>query len=180
MDKKPESYKYKIGDFVRIKDIDNLTPRVSRFLTFGMRDYAGTEACIISVEYDDVEEMYIYRLDIDSGKHFWIEEMFTPLFARKTSSANCGVSAKQEHYQNSALQPIQVMQRIMSKEQFYGFLMGNFIKYSMRMSHKKSESVEKEKEKARQYAYWAELAKKDVIIDPIEHSVPPEFEYKGL
>lgn len=171
---RPRSPKYAIGDIVRIKDIDVLKA------SDDMRAYAGEEACITNVIYYDTIEEYVYELNIDSGIHYWTEEMFTSLFAKTLSSANCGVSAKQEHYQNSALQPIQVMQRIMSKEQFYGFLMGNFIKYSMRMSHKKSESVEKEKEKARQYAYWAELAKKDVIIDPIEHSVPPEFEYKGL
>lgn len=161
LDVKTELHKYKVGDYVKVTD-------------------TGEEACIIDIEYDTATETYVYNLKIGSKICFLTEDCFTPLFARKISSANCGVSAKQEHYQNSALQPIQVMQRIMSKEQFYGFLMGNFIKYSMRMSHKKSESVEKEKEKARQYAYWAELAKKDVIIDPIEHSVPPEFEYKGL
>jgi len=153
--------KYAEGDYVIIKD-------------------TGEEACIVDVQYDIPTKTYVYKLNVDSKTYYLAEDEITFLLARKISSANCGVSAKQEHYQNSALQPIQVMQRIMSKEQFYGFLMGNFIKYSMRMSHKKSESVEKEKEKARQYAYWAELAKKDVIIDPIEHSVPPEFEYKGL
>lgn len=158
---KPESHKYKVGDYVLIKD-------------------TGEEAYIEDVQYDIPTETYVYKLNVDSKTQYLTEDKFTFLLARKISSANCGVSAKQEHYQNSALQPIQVMQRIMSKDQFYGFLMGNFIKYSMRMSHKKGESVEKEKEKARQYAYWAELAKKDVIIDPIEHSVPPEFEYKGL
>ena len=158
---KTELHKYKVGDYVRIKD-------------------TGEEACILDIEYDTSTETYVYTLNVGTKTYLLTEDKFTSLFARKISSADCGVSAKQEHYQNSALQPIQVMQRIMSKEQFYGFLMGNFIKYSMRMSHKKSESVEKEKEKARQYAYWAELAKKDVIIDPIEHSVPPEFEYKGL
>lgn len=161
LDIKSESHEYKVGDYVRITD-------------------TGEEACILDVEYDTSTETYVYTLNVGTKTYLLTEDKFTYLFARKISSANCGVSAKQEHYQNSALQPIQVMQRIMSKEQFYGFLMGNFIKYSMRMSHKKSESVEKEKEKAMQYAYWAELAKKDVIIDPIEHSVPPEFEYKGL
>lgn len=158
---KPESHKYVVGDYVKIKD-------------------TGEEACIVDVQYDIPTETYFYDVKVDSKTYYLAEDELTFLLARKISSANCGVSAKQEHYQNSALQPIQVMQRIMSKEQFYGFLMGNFIKYSMRMSHKKSESVEKEKEKAMQYAYWAELAKKDIIIDPIEHSVPPEFEYKGL
>ena len=161
LDIKPESYKYKIGDYVRIKD-------------------TGEEAYILDVQSDIYTETYVYKLNVGSEIYYLTEDKFTPLFAKTISSANCGVSAKQEHYQNSALQPIQVMQRIMSKEQFYGFLMGNFIKYSMRMSHKKSESVEKEKEKARQYAYWAELARKGVIIDPMEHSVPSEFEYKGL
>ena len=126
----PESHKYKVGDYVRIKD-------------------TGEEACILDIEYDTSTETYVYTLNVGTKTYLLTEDKFTSLFARKISNADCGVSAKQEHYQNSALQPIQVMQRIMSKEQFYGFLMGNFIKYSMRMSHKKSESIEKEKEKAR-------------------------------
>lgn len=173
---KSESYKYKVGDYVIIKDIDNLTPRVSS----GMRNYAGTEACITSVEYDDVEEIYVYSLDIDSGIHFWTEEMFTPLFARKTSSANCGVSAKQEHYQKSAMQPIQVAQRIFTYDQFCGFLMGNYLKYSMRKGLKQGEDSSKDEEKALQYAYWLDLHKQGIMIDPIKHSVPPDYVFRGL
>lgn len=252
LDIKPESYKYKIGDYVKIKNIDNLTSRVSS----GMRNYAGTEACITSVEYDDVEEIYVYRLDIDSGIHFWTEEMFTFMWAKRayikgdfvkvrkdlevgkpygdlsccdgmqyyagyptivkkvteqgnyvladcddwTFSAEMlemsswyelahrdevkiqsnGVSANQEHYKKSAMQPIEVMQRIFTHDQFCGFLMGNYLKYSMRKGLKQGEDSSKDEEKALQYAYWLDLHKQGIMIDPIEHSVPPDYVFKGL
>ena len=40
------------------------------------------------------------------------------------------------HYVASAMQPIQVMQAIMTPEQFSGFLIGNIIKYRMRCNYK--------------------------------------------
>ena len=47
-------------------------------------------------------------------------------------SKNTGTSKEQTHYIKSALQPIQVMQRLMTHEQFTGFLAGNYIKYKIK------------------------------------------------
>ena len=44
---------------------------------------------------------------------------------------NDGTATNQEHYKKAAMQPIEVMQRLFTKEQFLGFLMGNYIKYEM-------------------------------------------------
>lgn len=40
------------------------------------------------------------------------------------------------HYKGMAMQPWQVMEAVLTKEEFIGFLKGNIIKYSMRAGHK--------------------------------------------
>lgn len=50
-----------------------------------------------------------------------------------------GADAKQvggSHYKGMAMQPWQVMEAVLTKEEFIGFLKGNIIKYSMRAGHK--------------------------------------------
>lgn len=40
------------------------------------------------------------------------------------------------HYKDMPMQPWDVMQAVMTPEEFIGFLKGNIIKYSMRAGHK--------------------------------------------
>ena len=89
-----------------------------------------------------------------------------------------GASKGQEHYINSAKQPIEVMQLLMGKTAFLGFLQGNVIKYSMRAGYK--DSAEKDINKRNQYAYWYELASKGVLINPIKDSVPADYIFNGV
>ncbi len=59
------------------------------------------------------------------------------------------------HYANMAgLEPIEVMQLIMSREEFEGFLKGNIIKYTMRAGRKQGEAAEKDIAKANRYKQW--------------------------
>ena len=81
-----------------------------------------------------------------------------------------------EHYKNGAMQAIQVMQSVLSKEQFEGFLLGNEIKYRMRKDWKGQK--EADERKARVYNYWRFLASQDITIDPIEHIPRKSWEYK--
>ena len=74
-----------------------------------------------------------------------------------------------KHYLDCVAQPIQVMQRLLSAEQFRGFLLGNYIKYKMRAGYKGE--IKSDLYKARQYAYWYFLAKNGTIIDPLEHQL---------
>ena len=87
-----------------------------------------------------------------------------------------GTSAGQNHYKSSAMQPIQVMQRIMTVEQFKGFLIGNVIKYSMRAGHK--DAVYKDYNKARQYMWWLHLVNQGRTIDPLRDVVPDKWDAK--
>lgn len=72
------------------------------------------------------------------------------------------------HYANMAgLEPIEVMQLVMSREEFIGFLKGNIIKYTMRAGHKQGEAAEKDIAKAKRYKQWLmEMLYIEKIIDP--------------
>ena len=48
-----------------------------------------------------------------------------------------GGNAKEAmHYQVSRIQPIELMQDVMTPEQLKGFLRGNIMKYALRLGHK--------------------------------------------
>lgn len=81
-----------------------------------------------------------------------------------------------KHYEDSAMQALQVMQTLMTEEQFVGFLLGNEIKYKMRAKYKGQE--EADIEKAKDYNYWRFLASLGTIINPKEHIRPESWEYK--
>ena len=54
------------------------------------------------------------------------------------------------HYTEMEIQPWEVMESVLSKEEFRGFLRGNIIKYAMRAG--KKDGALKDAEKARHYA----------------------------
>lgn len=63
-----------------------------------------------------------------------------------------GYAKDAEHYKILSLQPIQIMRKLFSKEMFYGFLLGNIVKYTLRCGYK--DDPEKEIEKVLQYSKW--------------------------
>lgn len=69
-----------------------------------------------------------------------------------------------EHYADTAHQPIEVMQANMTRDEFVGFLKGNIIKYICRLG--KKDEPEKEAAKIRRYAEWLEQAVNGQTIDP--------------
>lgn len=81
---------------------------------------------------------------------------------------------KGSHYERASMQPLEVMQRVMTAEQFEGFLYGCCLKYLLRKDYKGQR--ESDEYKARQYAYWLEMAKEGRIINPSKDKVP--FDYK--
>lgn len=59
-----------------------------------------------------------------------------------------GVSANDlqiggQHYKEMGMQPWDVMEAVMTREEFIGFLKGNIIKYSMRQGKKDSDDAGK-------------------------------------
>jgi hypothetical protein len=94
---------------------------------------------------------------------------------RPTGSASTpDDKTKGSHYEKAAMQPLEVMQRVMTTEQFKGFLLGNYIKYRLRSEFKNQR--DSDEYKARQYAYWLEMVKEGRIINPSKDKVP--FDYK--
>lgn len=83
-----------------------------------------------------------------------------------TSTTHGGTAADATHYQTLAQQPIEIMQRLMTKEQFLGFCHGNVVKYALRCGHK--DDPVKEMEKVRQYADWYVSAARGEKIDPMK------------
>ena len=84
-----------------------------------------------------------------------------------TSDVPQGHPRKSSHYQLTLLQPLEIMQRTMTKEEFIGFLKGNIIKYSIRGGHKEGESPEKDLTKVNTYHRWLRLAEQGQMINPM-------------
>ena len=152
--------KYKVGDKVRIRhDLSDDEISVNPMMV----SFAGSSATITKVYKDGAA----YAVDIDKGDWAWHGSMFEGL-------ANDAI--KPDYYEKAAMQPLEVMQRIMTEEQFKGFLLGNCIKYRMRKNYKGQR--ESDEYKARQYAYWLEMTKEGRIINPSEDRVPDSYRFK--
>lgn len=88
-----------------------------------------------------------------------------------TQKADTGSAADSIHYNSLDIQPIELLEMMLTKEEFQGFLKGNILKYSMRKGHKPGESETKDAKKAKQYKMWLELSEQGVTINPREHVV---------
>lgn len=64
-----------------------------------------------------------------------------------------GTPDKAAHYKG-AVEPLEVMSRLLTKDEFTGFLKGNIIKYSYRAGRKQGESGEKDRNKFLVYSDW--------------------------
>jgi hypothetical protein len=123
-----------------------------------------------------------YKIDADDWN--WCDEMFEGLVGMQSAELKevlddeniNGNTIRPGYYEKSAMQPLEVMQRIMTAEQFKGFLLGNCIKYRMRCENKGQR--DSDMYKARQYAYWLELVRQGKIINPSVDVVPEGYEFK--
>lgn len=74
-----------------------------------------------------------------------------------------------EHYASMVgLEPIELMQLVLSLPEFVGFLKGNIIKYSMRAGKKQGEAAEKDAAKAKRYIEWLMKLGYKMPINPKE------------
>lgn len=74
-----------------------------------------------------------------------------------------------EHYASMAgLEPIELMQLVLSPAEFIGFLKGNIIKYTMRAGKKQGEAAEKDAAKAKRYIEWLMKLGYKMPINPKE------------
>ena len=70
-----------------------------------------------------------------------------------------------EHYQKE-IQPIELMQMVLTHEEFIGYLKGNIIKYCERAGLKHNEPTSKDMVKAKRYKEWLSQAKQGKTINP--------------
>ena len=98
------------------------------------------------------------------GIQGWISSLYDALYATPPitettiTSAEDGTAAGASHYLACPIQPIELMQYILTHEELLGFLKGNIIKYTLRANHKGS--PEKDKQKALQYKKWLDAVLK--------------------
>ena len=69
-----------------------------------------------------------------------------------------------KHYNELSIQPIEVMQALLTPTEFLGFLKGNIIKYSYRCG--KKDDPKSELAKFERYQEWYQQALKGLRIDP--------------
>ena len=89
------------------------------------------------------------------------------LTAGVAASVTSGNAKDAMHYQVGRIQPIELMQDVMTSEQLKGFLRGNIMKYSLRLGHKDDELKEAEKIKA--YASMLVDLLKGNTIEPMDY-----------
>jgi hypothetical protein len=74
-----------------------------------------------------------------------------------------------EHYTSMVgLEPIELMQLVLSYDEFIGFLKGNIIKYTLRAGKKQGEAAEKDAAKAKRYIEWLMKLGYKMPINPKE------------
>ena len=96
-----------------------------------------------------------------------VEEIVPDSDQKETVYVNTGLPKDSTHYQHTLLQPLEIMQRTMTPEEFKGFLKGNILKYSIRGGNKQGEPAEKDLGKVETYSRWLRLAEQGKTINPM-------------
>ena len=96
-----------------------------------------------------------------------VEEIIPDSDQKETVYVNTGLPKDSTHYQHTLLQPLEIMQRIMTPEEFKGFLKGNILKYSICGGNKQGEPAEKDLGKVETYSRWLRLTEQGKTINPV-------------
>ena len=180
---------YKPGDMVELRPWDELEEQygIDEDGDLNLPSYYLTKAA-----YDKLIGKHLFVDDIDTDETVRVGElgmlpMWIPGCVLKKYESPImenpkkeGAADTQEHYKKAAMQPVEVMQTLLTPEQFEGFLLGNVIKYRMRAPYKGQ--CESDLGKARQYAYWYYLVHGGLFrrIDPVNDVPTKEFVYEGI
>jgi hypothetical protein len=78
----------------------------------------------------------------------------TTAYDMTTLEFDVGLASTSPHYNSLPVQPIQLMEAVLTREEFLGYLKGNMIKYAMRAG--KKDAVNKDVNKYVQYKTWYE------------------------
>lgn len=119
---------------------------------------------IYSVAYEDMEQFNMHTAPSKAD----IAPQVKP-FVGNVSLDSKGNYHYDEHYASMAgLEPIELMQLVLSPAEVIGFLKGNIIKYSMRAGKKQGEAAEKDAAKAKRYVEWLTKLGYKMPINPKE------------
>lgn len=100
------------------------------------------------------ETVYTLQRDADDfilGRHFTHEQLI-PAYESSEKEMEAPSPYHDKHYNGCIIEPILLMQKYLTKEQFEGFLLGNIIKYRVRAGHK--DDAKKDIDKAMRYEQW--------------------------
>lgn len=108
------------------------------------------------IDIAHVGDEAVYRLQReDDGfipdQYFNIKQL-VPAFDAYTGETEAPSPYHDKHYNGCIIEPILLMQKHLTKEQFEGFLLGNIIKYRVRAGHK--DDAKKDIDKAMRYEQW--------------------------
>ncbi len=76
---------------------------------------------------------------------------------------------KSSYYDAGGIEVIDVIKAKLTREQYRGYLLGNALKYSMRMMHKTPENPLRDAEKAANYSQWLAEAMTPPVLLPNPH-----------
>lgn len=77
-----------------------------------------------------------------------------------------GMAVNQKHYRFAPVELIEILQMYLDPKEFQGFLLGNVLKYLLRLGRK--DETGKEVDKAFQYLLWLRQAVNGENINPRE------------
>ena len=109
---------------------------------------------IIYITHIGDEEAYRLQREDDGfipDQYFNIKQL-VPAFDAHTGETEAPSPYHDKHYNGCIIEPILLMQKYLTKEQFEGFLLGNIIKYRVRAGHK--DDAKKDIDKALRYEQW--------------------------
>ena len=109
---------------------------------------------IIDIAHVDAEKVYRLQREDDGfipDSYFNIKQLY-PTFDAHTVETEAPSPYHDKHYNGCIIEPILLMQKHLTKEQFEGFLLGNIIKYRVRAGHK--DDAKKDIDKAMRYEQW--------------------------
>ncbi len=150
------SYQGKIGTILELYDVHCL---------LGIKDF--DEMAHVCCKYSDLEPYD--AVDVPVAKSDKKPKELQPLPDIVVCKPDDGKYHDAHYAHMAGLEPIELMQLVMSREEFTGFLKGNIIKYTMRAGHKQGEAAEKDIAKAKRYTQWLKRVlylNEEVIINP--------------
>lgn len=103
------------------------------------------------VKYDEISDEYVIYDELGYVYFNWEINESRLVFKLKEETTMTDLIDNQPHYKNQGIEPIDLMRKNFSKEEFAGFLQGNVLKYMLR--YKNKNGIEDLK-KAKTYLTW--------------------------